>query len=1179
MDVTKFSLISNLAKKETAEETSDSNNRQATFATAMNTLGYTSVFDIVRRAKPAFVRDLARLSSADGSRAYDNAMCYAIQIVRAYREQLISSGQKQTLTQRSGVRSLVDIGPSFPNLFRENWDTFCKVGAIEAMDSPVAYLASLYRFATQQLEGNTPETNRISLDVRRPDLRELLIDQQSTFTPVSTLSIINTLLESVIREYVNNDSNLDNGKAPYELIAEKRHPFLFPYTYSHHEITLGLSEKKTTLGEMNYRSSQALPFSGAGNNLYGATAHTAPSVAQCWLSGLSSEQQVLLTEPSLFADYYIPHGQLTGVAWHAGGSLSLLTWENTDVGYLIFPETGSQLECTALILVKPGDTTGWAILNLGKNDTTTGSKIRLYGYQSNPEKYFKPNNPETTPGSEKSLRVQYLSADNDNLPFPEITEPSLHSFVVKVVAPTPGDDITYSSLFDLKVTLSLSYYLPDDYQLTEVQMGFFKKNYGTTVPYAQANPLIRIKSFLEKTGLNTAELESLLAQKSYAPTCSANCLPVNPLFKSGEFKFPQALHYGASYVNGVGGRDPGTVNFDKNNNSMDLALVADEQNISSWQLTNASLNRFDRLQRMIRLQRWMGIPFAELDTLIMAAVHSEREKNLGRVLNTNTLRALGTYRYLSKRYSLAPEEFAAFMHHLTPFAAGSRKPLFDKVFNTPQLFDTPLVIDGAEFSINEPDPAAQKTILQLCAGLGVQPTESSFGVLANDVSNFMPPLGDAGIQAPLALKRSLPVVSSFYRQARIAEMFGLSIEDSRRLLYLLGGDTYIRQVVTGRLSPHPGVAQEESDAVADILDILMQMDWASGWLKKTGQTASDLDRYTGNLPDEAMVTPLLLDTLETLAKSAIQVQLNESQLAELSLPPAAGWWGILDKWIDVNGFVKAIPLESLHGPVDYFSFEIGQYVGDNYDMGSEIYQDTVCKLTNFVVRGYYRQHQLIEELLQTITQLPRDRTEGVIRWSTSSSELLGKLLNAVPYSFNTFDPTLLNLLKPVFRRSEIIQRWNVSAQALQTFLIHPDWLSSDEQCQVPDLRLNTIYIIDCYTRWVNQAGMSEDRLLDYFRLANETPDVEPEEYIQRCAVELAVLIGWTACEVMQAFSELPEHLAKSMAQVDWILRVHSVSQETGLAVGPLLKATHLSLTSAATDWQLVSEGVMAAVRR
>jgi hypothetical protein len=109
------------------------------FSTAMQKMGFTSVFDIVRLPKAAFVRQLSRYSDADAGLAYDNAMGYAALIARLYREHKTSSGKFQPLAQRSGIHALVPLGPTFPNLFKENWDEFCKVGALAAIDSPVAY--------------------------------------------------------------------------------------------------------------------------------------------------------------------------------------------------------------------------------------------------------------------------------------------------------------------------------------------------------------------------------------------------------------------------------------------------------------------------------------------------------------------------------------------------------------------------------------------------------------------------------------------------------------------------------------------------------------------------------------------------------------------------------------------------------------------------------------------------------------------------------------------------------------------------------------------------------------------------------------------------------------------------------------------------------------------------------
>ncbi|WP_235669404.1 Tc toxin subunit A, partial [Pseudomonas savastanoi] len=221
-----FSLLNNLAKTDAvAHERTDG---KLSFTDALATLNIQSVFDIVRRSKSAFVRDISRISDANAALAYENARCYATQIVRLYRNQLVSSGRTQKLTRRSGVRSLVEIGPSFPNLFKEKWDLFCKVGAIEAKDSPVAYLTSLYRFALEELEGSSVDSSRIKLDERRPDLKELIVDQQSTFTPVPTLQIVNQVLGKAIEAYVDTVAE-DKDKSLYQLVAEKQHPWEYQF--------------------------------------------------------------------------------------------------------------------------------------------------------------------------------------------------------------------------------------------------------------------------------------------------------------------------------------------------------------------------------------------------------------------------------------------------------------------------------------------------------------------------------------------------------------------------------------------------------------------------------------------------------------------------------------------------------------------------------------------------------------------------------------------------------------------------------------------------------------------------------------------------------------------------------------------------------------------------------------
>ena len=332
-----------------------------------------------------------------------------------------------------------------------------------------------------------------------------------------------------------------------------------------------------------------------------------------------------------------------------------------------------------------------------------------------------------------------------------------------------------------------------------------------------ANPLTWLDTFMKQTGMNAEEVEALLATRRYSPTVSPNwqSVPARQPRANGAPEFTLSSHYGACYVNGVGAADALMQYADGVDNSLKL-VVPDGEEDTAVRIGNTSLQRFERLQRMIRLQRWMKLPFAELDTLIVAAMRAEGDANLEMALNENTLRTLGVFRYLSQKYSIQAEEFAAFLNDLSPYADKDRTPLFDEVFNNPVLFDTPLTLDQKEFEISSSDPADQQTVYQLCASLELQPTEASLGRVADNTRAHVGPLC-----------RSLAIVSSFYRQARIAQMFRLSAQDSWALVDLLGGEAYQQALTRGFL-------RTEGDE-QDILDILMQMDWAVTWLDASKQ--------------------------------------------------------------------------------------------------------------------------------------------------------------------------------------------------------------------------------------------------------------------------------------------------------------------------------------------------------
>jgi len=385
----------------------------------------------------------------------------------------------------------------------------------------------------------------------------------------------------------------------------------------------------------------------------------------------------------------------------------------------------------------------------------------------------------------------------------------------------------------------------------EQTQAFFMRHYGVHAISMDHHPLNSLDTFMAQTGLDAQAVEALLATGQSAPMVSPN-----GRFRTGSRGAqPYSSQYGARYVNAINAQAQRSRRSD---HSMSL-LETGEGSGKRWYLTNTSPQRFDRMQRMIRLQRWMGIPFAELDTLIVAAMHAEGEANPQMLMNENTLRVLGVFRHMKQRYSIEAEEFAALLHHLSPRASAGRLPLFDAVFNTPMLFDTPLTLDRTALELSSNSPQDHQTLFQICASLGLTPTASSLERVLNNTSQHVGPLS-----------RSLSTVSSFYRQARIAKMFDLSVEDSLALVDLLGGDTYEKALTRGTL-------RTGGDA-PDLLDILMQMDWAVTWLKQSKQDVATARNGAGLQADTLVVTEDLVEQLTQLHQQVNQTAIHDTPL-------------------------------------------------------------------------------------------------------------------------------------------------------------------------------------------------------------------------------------------------------------------------------------------------------------
>lgn len=624
------------------------------FITALKRLNITDVVAIAALPKAQFIKELARFNDDDGAQAYDKALSFTTQL------QWLCD-QQQFTVDPALKRSKRELGSPYSSLLEENWEDVCDPHAIAAVDSPVAYLRTLYLFAMHLENKGAPNEKRIPLGVRRPDLQNLLIDHDATFRQRPMLSIIDDVLREQIRQH-------QPGQDLHLLLSEQHYPLTQPYHHHHYQCRLGLSGTGYGPGELNHRIGKRAPLNAADSATQ-ADVVSRNDDAQCLLSELNPTQQSLLRQPPL--------------------------------------------DAVALLAT-----------------------------------HFNWSQP---PGA------------------------------------------------------------------------------GETVFPTRIDPLLRC------TGLDSVQLQALLAQNSFAPHASPSA------------KGQTLANFGARYINGSG--------------AIPMA-VATVDNVTT--LLHGSAERFDRMQRMIRLHNGCGLSFCELDTLIVSARACEANTANPSSLNHNTLRVLGVYRYLSRRYSLSPLEFCAWLDQLPVQASANEQPLFDQVFNRNPVAEQPLPLDGEPFDA----PTRQ----HLCQALGLTDTPDSLELLL-------------GAAPP---RRDLATYSSIYRQAHIPKVFGLSALHCKQLADLLGPATW-SLLTTPRL-------RANGEASIDVLDVLMQLDWAVTWLK---------DNHTSvpQLRQQLLAEPIIDNP--TLAR------LTDSLQASLSkLPPTDGDSPTTEQWIQLQ--TSPVPARDAH---------------------------------------------------------------------------------------------------------------------------------------------------------------------------------------------------------------------------------------------------------------------------
>lgn len=287
--------------------------------------------------------------------------------------------------------------------------------------------------------------------------------------------------------------------------------------------------------------------------------------------------------------------------------------------------------------------------------------------------------------------------------------------------------------------------------------GFYEKNFGSAA--LTVSDFASIDTLCSHTGLTVPEVEQMLCVTAGQDNVirSGNC-PAEPEANPGV--------YGARFVNAM----------QINSNGSDYISI-EKQKDGTLVVNSLTDDRMDRINRMVRLKKWLDLPFEDVDLLVSSLV-ADAQVSSQALMDDHVLRLLGVYRHYRKAHSVSVKAFAAWFSHVTPYAVSPEAPFFDRIFNGGNGFDAPLVADNQNFDCTATSGDDGARIQKICAAL--QLSRDEFLTIA---AALMKTRGVAQLCC------NLDHLSAFYRIASLSGTLGVAVIDLLAIVDLMDGNT------------------------------------------------------------------------------------------------------------------------------------------------------------------------------------------------------------------------------------------------------------------------------------------------------------------------------------------------------------------------------------------------------
>ncbi|NBB08027.1 Tc toxin subunit A [Pseudomonas sp. SLFW] len=703
---------------------------------------------------------------------------------------------------------------------------------------------------------------------------------------------------------------------------------------------------------------------------------------------------------------------------------------------------------------------------------------------------------------------------------------------------------------------------------------FYLDNFGVSSFIELADT----QTFCLRTGLSTDELDALLSVGAYATSRSENV--------SGEGAVDGSLS-GSVYINA--GKAPAM--------SIETQPADAEKGTGACHnITHMIHDRVDRMNRMIRLARWLELPFDEVDQLLVASMQGEQRaaQAVRRVradtanpwlISQNTLRALGLFQIMRRKYDVKAEDFAALLYGLNVYGRGKTPSQFDRVFNAQALFSIPLSLDDKPFTALPGNEAERQKIDHLCAALGI--TFETWRYVARVVEQTY---------AGGTLRWSRELVSAFYRLVRLPRYVGLSTIEALALLELLddGGSRLV-----AKLAGTTQIASYYASDNTDTLSVIYALVDCSAWLKEHRWSVAQLCRLVLPSATQPVATDAEQELLQQINGRLRAALITDSSFAQAGAPDVSvmaatdergaqayvsdpiDWFEELSSFIETGrtestdnarGLVKYLSRES----EEVFENALSSAVEDALKRNDLPVEELHPKITNMIMRARGAQEALLMEGLAGYLNTSADLAKALLFWADGNRYQLLKEVMRV-YGTSTagqvaIGDDVLLALEALSKRAVLANHLGLSSAFIVQLIGAPAWFGLEDAA----LSIQLVYSSTQYVALLQQSEKNEDTLLDYLRLINTlwgqaTPG--DKRLIRDSASNvLAGFLRWGVREVLTVAHELNhDAIIFSLKDLDVVSKVCLFSRQTTLDAKALLALSHLTPISPTDVYRYAAE--------